>query len=318
MKLKFLIKGIIKNIPGIEYLYEFNKRTGGTCSARYCYSVWLRHLLYAYNNGHTSIPKVVAELGPGDTLGTGLAALISGSEKYYALDIKKYSNPVENLKIFEELVDLFKQKTDIPDDKEFPRLRPLLADYSFPEQIFTKSHLDRVLNDQRILKIRSEILTIDQTYDQKQTRHIEYKVPWDKKEIISAATVDMVFSQAVLQAVDDLETTYNKINYWLKPNGIQSHDIGFKSCGTADTWYGHWEYSEIEWKIIRGRKAFIINREPYSTHRKLLNNNNFEMLVEIKEYRDSNINCKKIASKYKDGPKEDFKTYSVFFQAVKS
>jgi len=50
----------------------------------------------------------------------------------------------------------------------------------------------------------------------------------------------------------------------------------------------------------------------------LLNNNNFEMLVEIKEYRDSNINCKKIASKYKDGPKEDFKTYSVFFQAVKS
>ena len=49
----------------------------------------------------------------------------------------------------------------------------------------------------------------------------------------------MVFYQAVLQHIDDLEETYKKIAQWLKPNGLMSHNIDFKSMGSADNWYGH-------------------------------------------------------------------------------
>ena len=108
MKAKYLLKGIIKSIPGIEHIYNFHKHTGGSCNARYCYVVWLTHLTYAFQNGVTKIPKHIVELGPGDTLGTGFAALITGADKYYALDIVRYTNVEESLKIFDELVLLFK------------------------------------------------------------------------------------------------------------------------------------------------------------------------------------------------------------------
>lgn len=46
----YLLKGIIKSMTGIELIYQFNESTGGTINARYCYSIWLRHLLFAYHN----------------------------------------------------------------------------------------------------------------------------------------------------------------------------------------------------------------------------------------------------------------------------
>lgn len=138
MKAKYLFKGLIKSLPGIELIYQFNRSTGGTINARYCYSIWLRHLILAYQNGLDSNPEQIVELGPGDSLGTGFAALISGVKKYYAIDVKKYGNALNNLKIFDELILLFNKKSAIPDNIEFPQMKPLLSDYSFPEGILLK------------------------------------------------------------------------------------------------------------------------------------------------------------------------------------
>jgi len=85
MKLRQLAYGIATFIPGIQSLRQ--KGTGGTDTSRYCYTIWLRHLVMAKSNGLNFHPKVVAELGPGDSLGIGLAALISGSDKYFAFDV---------------------------------------------------------------------------------------------------------------------------------------------------------------------------------------------------------------------------------------
>jgi hypothetical protein len=150
-----------------------------------------------------------------------------------------------------------------------------------------------------------------------QGKIIEYKVPWYEKTDLEDESLDMVFSQATLQDVDDLEYTYKRIWQLLKVNGLQSHDIGFKSCGSADTWFGHWEYSDIEWKIIKGRKKFYINREPYSTHSKLLKKNNFEIILEQKQFAESRINRKKLPSRFKNMTDEDLVTYSIFLQAKK-
>src|SRR3977135_940863 len=40
-----------------------------TQSARYCYSVWLRHLVNAWQQGLHTLPEVVVELGPGSSQG---------------------------------------------------------------------------------------------------------------------------------------------------------------------------------------------------------------------------------------------------------
>ena len=60
MKIRTLLGGIASYIPG---LYEhFSRGTGGTISARNCYSVWLRHLVMAYKNGLSTQPDTIAEL----------------------------------------------------------------------------------------------------------------------------------------------------------------------------------------------------------------------------------------------------------------
>ena len=120
MKIKNLLSGMATYIPGVNRFRA--KGTGGTDSARYCYSVWLRHLVMAYNNGLSTTPQIVAELGPGDSIGVGLAALISGVEKYYAFDVVEHATNQRNLTIFDELLALFRKKEDIPGKDEFPKV----------------------------------------------------------------------------------------------------------------------------------------------------------------------------------------------------
>src|SRR5436305_1646470 len=112
MRVTPIIEGAATYIPG---LYKIRKeRTGGTDTAAYCYGVWLKHLTLLWANGMHTIPDTVAELGPGDSLGTGLAALLSGANHYYALDVVYYANTPRNLMIFDQLVNLFQRRTGRP------------------------------------------------------------------------------------------------------------------------------------------------------------------------------------------------------------
>jgi hypothetical protein len=68
----------------------YNRSEARTLSARYCYSVFLRHLIMLDRVGAPTDPRVVAEIGPGASIGAGLAALLAGAETYYGFDIKAY------------------------------------------------------------------------------------------------------------------------------------------------------------------------------------------------------------------------------------
>ena len=98
--------------------------TGGTNSARYCYAVWLRHRILARNAGAPARARVVAELGPGDSLGIGLCALLSGAERYVGLDVVRHARQAVNAQVFEDLLGLFARKADVPSQEEFPAVRP--------------------------------------------------------------------------------------------------------------------------------------------------------------------------------------------------
>lgn len=319
MKAKYLFKGFFKSIPGIEHVYNFHKSTGGTNNARYCYSVWMRHLLAAQENGMKGVPKRIAELGPGDSLGIGLSALISGAEQYYALDVVRYTNVKCNLEIFDELVKMFSEKSPIPPEAEFPNLRPALKEHRFPWQILSDEHLARVLEPSRIERIRRSIEGIENMGGQKGTdTMIRYCVPWYDENVVEPGGVDMIISQAVLQHVNDLEGTYKAMHKWLKDDGIMSHSIDLKSMGSSDRWDGHWTYTEMEWKIVKGRKNYLINREPYSTHIRLLKENGFRVVCDRKSRAVSTLHDGKFAApRFKNLSEEDRTISGTFIQAIK-
>jgi len=117
--------------------------------------------------------------------------------------------------------------------------------------------------------------------------------------------------------IDDLRSAYETMFEWLKPGGLMSHQIDFKSVGTSDTPFGHWEYSDWEWKIIRGRRSYLINREPCSTHLKYLNGCGFKIVCEIKVAEETPIDRNRLARRFRNLTAEDLGTSGVFIQATR-
>jgi len=109
MAIKHYLRGAATFVPGAMWITQ--KRTGGSDTALYCYSVWLRHMSLAHEAGLcTSAPRHVADFGPGDSIGVGLAALLSGAESFIGLDVKPFARAERNLAVFDELVDALPQQ----------------------------------------------------------------------------------------------------------------------------------------------------------------------------------------------------------------
>ncbi len=307
-----VMMGMATFIPGLNGVMGKFRKTGGTDSARYCYSVWLRHLVMAHSNGLSTYPNVVAELGPGDSIGIGLAALISGAEKYFAFDVVKFAAAKNNIQIFDDLVALFKSKESIPNDDEFPQLNPKLEGYDFPAQILSDEWLEIALEPSRLAKIRNSILDLSS-----KDSSIQYIVPWFDSKILGVDSVDLIFSQAVLEHVDNLPHTYQTMYSWLKPEGFISHTIDFKCHGTAAEWNGHWTYTEFIWKLIKGRRTYLLNREPHSTHIGLIKETGFNIMCDKTVQFSSEVKKEDLAAPYRNMSKDDLHTSGAFIVATK-
>jgi len=308
---RYIVSGLITYVPVLRRI--LSRRTGGTGSTRYCYSVWLRHLSLAHKNGLNTAPATVAELGPGDSLGIGLAALLSGAERYWAFDIVRYADTGENLIVFDELVELFRNREEIPGPDEFPMLRPLLDDYGFPRHILTDERLAAALEDGRLDRIRQSILASDGSGDSM----IEYQVPWSDTDTIAPGTVDMIYSQAVLEHIDELADAYRAMNLWLADGGFVSHQIDLKCHGMGERWNDHWAYSDLVWRLIRGNRAYLLNRQPHSVHTELLQGEGFDIVCDERVIDDSGLVREALPPRYRDLPDADLVTSDVFVQAVK-
>lgn len=309
-KIKPIIKGVIKHLPGVKTLLR--KTTGGTIESRYCYSVWMRHL-QNWNTVYDKLPLNVAEIGPGDSLGIGLAALLSGSNQIYALDVVKYWDNKRNLEIFEELIELFKNRTDIPDNKEYPEVKPFLEDYSFPSNILTDDLLNDSLAENRLNAIKKEIIDINNPNNS----FVKYQIPWFDSNVINHNSMDFIYSQAVFEHVEDLENTYKAMNQWLKPDGLMSHTIDFKSHGTTESWNGHWTYSDFEWKIVKGGQSFLINRQPCSKHIELHSKHGFKIIENKPTKLKNKLNPNQLSNKFKNLSDKDITTSGVYILSKK-
>lgn len=315
-----LLFNALTYIPGAEQIPVvkriLNRRvtgTGGSTSARYCYSVWLRHLVLAGESGQNTHPLAVAELGPGDSLGVGIAALLTGARRYFAFDVVAHANAERNIAVLDALVELFEARAAIPDNHEFPQVSPQLRQYDFPHSILSDARLSLTLAPERIEAIRQSLRCCTSP-----TSMVQYRTSWDTEDGVEAGSIDMIFSQAVLEHVDRLEEAYRAMHRWLAPQGFMSHEIDLKCHGWAPEWNGHWRYSDAMWKLIRGKDSWFINREPPATHLRLLESQGYRIVRCDREKKPTKLTPHRLAKRYRSMSQTDLETSELFVQAVKS
>jgi hypothetical protein len=264
-----MLKGMGTWVPG---LYDAARRgTGGTVSARYCYAVWLRHLALIHSCGLPTCFDTVAELGPGESLGIGLAAMLTGASRIESLDVVRYADSAKNERILAGLVELMRRREPIPDEEEFPAVYPRLQSYRFPSWL-DEERLSTALDPGRIERIGEAIR------GEGSDVAIDYFVPWQMCWGDKASNVDLVISQAALEHVEDIESVHRSLARGLRIGGITSHVIDLKSHGMTATWDGHLQYGDSTWKLVKGRRPYLLNRRSPTDHLRAMEAAGFEVL----------------------------------------
>lgn len=274
----------------------------GTISATSCYSIFLRHMSLLGSVGIKEVPKIVAELGPGSSFGTGFAALLAGAEKYCALDVIDFSNAEVNFAVFDEIVTLYRRKAPIPSSGVHSRRFPELDHYDFPH--FIGFEPDSAF-EKRAAAIRKDIALKGGTF-------VQVAAPWTELSVLTPGSVDWIFSQSVLEHVDDLADAYVSMSRWLRPGGYMSHLIDFSSHDLFQDWNGHWAVSERMWHVIRGKRPYLINRQPYAYHQKLAADCGFTTIAERRAKRFDGLIPTEFSSKFRSITDEDARTIMVF------
>ena len=203
-----LLTGVATFVPGLANVTT--RRTGGTGSAVYCYVIWLRHLITAARHGLPCNPRVVAEIGPGDSLGTGLAALLSGASRYYAFDAVRHASSPRSLVVLDGLVDRYAARAAIPEQEL--GIRPVLDSPAFPHDILGDERLVVALEPARVERIRRALTRIG---EDQQGILIAYEPSGITARAEPREDVDLIVSQSALEHVDDLAGAYAAMYRWL-------------------------------------------------------------------------------------------------------
>jgi SAM-dependent methyltransferase len=252
--------------------------SGGSFSSEYCYSVWLRHYKILEQNNLLYDFQKIAEIGPGDSLGVGIVGLLCGAKEYHALDVIEHANLERNIKVANEVAERLIKHTDIPNGESTKNTHPKLSDYSFPKSL-------NYLNEEIINKRLEQV--IKALKREPSELKITYRVPWYENQS-NIDDIDFIFSQAVMEHVDDIEGAYSSMYKYLKKGGIMSHQIDYKSHEMSNSWDGHWYISKPMWKfLLKGRK-YSMNRLPHSAHIDALRKANFSIGFEIPVKKDRN------------------------------
>lgn len=268
---------------GLKSLIPFPRAprsTGGTVDPTYCYAVWLRHLRMIADAGLNPVRDKIVELGPGDSIGTGFAALLTTAQRYIALDVVPHAASVVQTRLFDAVEEMLRSRAEIPDTSAFPELYPRLRSHEFPSDLLTPAMMEAALEHCRLDRLREAITQMTAGDDRSP---IHYACPWSSRSV-PAGSVDLVFTQAVLQEIDNrgsdgaLRRTFAAMAMWLKPGGVISHQIDLGMYG-AEPWDRHWTYGDATWAIIRGRRVNYINREPLSTYEALCSDVGFEIVL---------------------------------------
>ncbi len=224
----------------------------------------------------------------------------------------KHAQVKRNEATLDELIALFRQRAAIPGQEEFPEVRPRLASYAFPGHILTETILAAALDESRLGRIRESV-----RHPNVPDSMIAYRTRYFDESAIERDSIDLLLSQAVLEHVDDLLGAYRAMRLWLKPGGVTSHLIDFRCHKTAHDWNGHWKYSDRIWRMIRGKRSYLLNREPCSRHLQLMADNGFDVAGAHREKLASRLAKDDLAPRFREISDDDLTTCTAHLLGVK-
>jgi hypothetical protein len=252
--IKAFIYGFLTFIPGVTTVLRKRKKksTHSGSSAEFCYALWLSLLVFFKENGVKPELKRIGEIGNGGSFGVGFCAILSGSEEYYALDIEEIFDKDQNLKLLDDIVLLFKKRTAIPN--KFNVLNIKINKYEYPEDLINPLFLQKEI----ISEIRNDILN-----GFKGSNRIRIIMNW---HISNSLNLDFVFSRAVMEHVFDPNVVYGGIYSQLNQNAYMFHDIELHSHGITKKIDGHYHIPTFVWRIIFGKRTYMLNRWDLEKH----------------------------------------------------
>ena len=143
VKKRKIIRSIISYLPILKRLL----RKSGTSpvDGHYYYNIYNSHKQKLLEAGFVFPSKIIAEIGPGDSLGVGMCAILDGFEKYYAFDIISHSDLTKNIKVLNDLKQYYADKIELIEkiEHEFKnhQLNNSLFQYENQKRIFEKVDL---------------------------------------------------------------------------------------------------------------------------------------------------------------------------------
>jgi len=281
LKPRTLATGMLSYLPGARKVYHRHFFHPGETSAMTSYGIWLKHLSLATSHGMREIPRTVVELGPGRSIGVGLAAMICGADRYYGLDAVPALERNDTLSFFDALVALFRN-----------RATPLNAQGyitygggAFPHDVLPSGLLDDLLSADRLRRLREEV----ERFAAGAGRALHYAAPWDERDLEFAGQADFLVSHAVLQHVSSVDAIFESVARMLRPGGSSSHQVSFDSHGITPAWNGHWGCPSWQWTLALGRKDFLVNRIPHSRLLAAIKRSGLELSADLVERDTSGI-----------------------------
>ncbi len=282
---------------------------GGTVSANHCYNLFFRHYGHLEPWLDGKAPEVLVEIGPGNSLGVGLAALIGGVGNYIALDLQDHRSVAHDLEVLDGLIRLFGDRAGFSET--------IASGAIFFPPPPTNAAWERLEKTAR-LKLDAE--TIDALKGEllNGSERLKFVAPWTDYNVLEAGTADWLMTHSVMEHVDDLAATYSAIARWLKPGGFATHLIDFQSHGLASDWNGHWSLSVPIWTMMRGRRPYLINRKWRSYHIELMQARGFEILAELQHIRADGLQRQDFQAPFASMPAGDEKVAMSFFVTRKT
>src|SRR5262249_3262437 len=128
---------------------------------------------------------------------------------------------------------------------------------------------------------------------------VRYQAPWTSITDVPAKSLDLIFSQAVLEYVDPLDEVYGAMSVWLKAGRYASHVVDFSAHDLSPFWNGHWAYSDYEWRLARGRREVFLNREPLNAYAAYAEASGFKILLLKKDYRNDGLKPAQLMPRYR-------------------
>lgn len=309
-----MLGGVKSFVPGLDY-----RGSGGTTSARYCYAVWTRHLAVLTAHGVRAADATVVELGPGDTLGVSLAALLTGARQAIGLDAVPHASADRNRAMLADLVALVGARTAPPGDDEFPDVRPRVPWLHALDQLVGEATLAAALAPERVARIDQALARAPGDADDDLVRYV---CPWTDAAV-APGTADLVVSQAVLEYLrhdggrnDALSRAFAAMHQWLRPGGVMSHQIDF-AAPFGPEWNAHWAVGDSAWTLVVGRRPHYENRVPLSGYLELCTRHGFDVLVAEATPAGPGLPRHRLAPRFRALPDTDYAARGVHLVARK-